>query len=268
MDTFVVCDIEKLANVTHIPIVLDGGIQKDIFIYDDHRTILNILFIAFKENIFKHTPNLIFFDRHDDAVKSFKIDEILEYLHVTDLKLADKEIFLPFVEYKLSSNDDDWLTAALELDLINNVVNIGNKENNNISQMNGTYLGNNKIHDIYSIGFEDFTSDGGVLDEKISTKGKIRSILTNLQIPYILDFDIDCFASQGPVSMNKVWTEEDFNSVFNNDLMATYIESLISQAEFVTICREPLHCGGIGCSNKLLSLLDECLFNGELNTEI
>ena len=52
--------------------------DKHIFLYDDHRTILNVLFEASKIVEDKRIPNLIYFDKHDDACQSKPKSVLLE----------------------------------------------------------------------------------------------------------------------------------------------------------------------------------------------
>ena len=61
--------------------------------------------------------------------------------------------FKDYVEYDISSRDDDWVKVAFELGLIKNLVNIGNLENTNISDMdNHSYISRDgAVHHAHSI---------------------------------------------------------------------------------------------------------------------
>ena len=61
---------------------------KHIILYDDHRTLLNILFEAKKLGEFAETPNLIYFDLHDDACTLLPKSQLLERMGVKDLSEA------------------------------------------------------------------------------------------------------------------------------------------------------------------------------------
>lgn len=69
-------DLYKLSYRTNVNVYSSGG--KNFVIYDDHRTLLNVIFEAHKSCCFTKIPNLIFFDFHDDACKSFAKSEILK----------------------------------------------------------------------------------------------------------------------------------------------------------------------------------------------
>ena len=43
--------------------------DRRIVLYDDHRTLLNVLYVSMHEGLFSDTvTNVVSFDRHDDAV--------------------------------------------------------------------------------------------------------------------------------------------------------------------------------------------------------
>ena len=98
---------------------------KYIVLYDDHRTLLNILFEAKKLGEFAETPNLIYFDLHDDACTLLPKSQLLERMGVKDLSEATSKQFWSFVEFDLGVLDDDWLLTGMELDLIKNAILIG-----------------------------------------------------------------------------------------------------------------------------------------------
>lgn len=53
---------------------------------------------------------------------------------------------------------------------------------------------------------------------------------------------------------------------YEHDEVRFFMREIISRCQFITICREPGCCGGIGESNKILEYLDQYLFEGNLGT--
>lgn len=255
--------------------------DKHIILYDDHRWILNVIFEAMKLNSFnEQIPNVIYFDHHDDAcytdvkLSKYGVDDIL--------KLSSKD-FWSLIEFELSSQDDDWVTAGMELGLINDVVCIGSETNHNINSWdNNTYkTATNIEHKGFCIGHLKWeTGSRGVLGDSILKYPyyqKIRDVfgykrsksIIQPSIPYILDFDLDCFTTECR-DTTFAWPEVFFKDEFwpeNNYDYRIFVEQLIEKASIITICREPRCCGGIGESNKILGYLDRYLFDGVLGTE-
>lgn len=257
--------------------------DKTIILYDDHRCILTALFEAHKLGIINNATNLITFDRHDDACEIHPDSmSIIDSIIACGLNKISSRDFKNFVEYDISEKDDDWVRVAFELNLIQNIVNIGNIENSNIMDFqNHIYKSSNGIeHKAYVIGhlFDELNTHGGSLgDMALYQENKdIHEIFgynligsenfSNDYQNFVLDFDLDCFTTD---CQNKVyaWPESIFTREYNNETTGYFMYNLIQRAKFITICREPSYCGGIGESNKILSYLDKYFFHGHLGTK-
>lgn len=262
------------------------GNDKHIILYDDHRCLLNILFEAHKLGLFPKTPNLLYFDRHEDAcgtpTSKGKLLAKFNVKQIIDISARD---FWSFVEFDLSEIDDDWLLTGMELGLINDAVLIGQKENSNISRMDNIYEDTDKgKHQIFSIRhLNDSLGCRGCLGDNVIKESyyeNVRNILEYNQPPYgrhdkfseeltrpiVLDFDLDCFTTECE-EKRYAWPENIFKSMFyDNHTVNDFMQRMIERASFITICREPDCCGGIGESNKILSYLDKYLFYGYLGT--
>lgn len=253
-----------------------------IILYDDHGCILTVLFEARKLGIINHNINLITFDRHDDA-RPVHLDSMPFIGNCVEVGLENisSKDFKTFVEFDISDNDDDWVKVAFELNLIQDIVNIGNVENYNIEDLpNHTYITQNGTeHKGFVLGHlrDELNDHGGSLEDMAlydvkadihrifgyNIKGE-KGLATKFQ-DYILDFDLDCFTTE---CQDKVfaWPESIFAKEYNNDMVGYFMNNLIRRAKFITICREPSYCGGIGESNKILSYLDRYFFGGCLGT--
>lgn len=259
--------------------------DKNIILYDDHRSILNVLFEAKKIDFFEKTPNLIFFDRHDDACNpDIKLKELLKKWNVKNIKDVPSRDFWSFVEFDLGGLDDDWLLAGMELDLINHAVVIGQKENSNIKDMNFEFKSSNGIlHEMFDIPHLNYSLDcRGCLGDSVINPyyEKVRNIFEynkppydsfpkfskEVTYPFVLDFDLDCFTTDCE-GKQYAWPEMIFKEkYYDNENVHSFMYNLINRSSLITICREPQCCGGLGESNKILRYLDYYFFEEQLNT--
>lgn len=248
--------------------------DKQIVIYDDHRWILNVLFKWYKEK--QTSINIVSFDAHDDAAGCANRSSLLELIGVTDLKGATERQFSSFVEYDIGTQDDDWLTVACKLDLINDSCTIGNVNNSNILNMgNELESESGRKHSLYELSYDlnvELGCRGKLGDACKYDKNKgVRKFFGIEQSynhcigkmkPFILDFDLDFFT----ISSNDLtfaWPDKMWNETFGNCSKARFfMQQLIEKAELITICREPDYCGSIAESNQILRTLDYIFFDG------
>lgn len=276
-------ELSYRANVmTRRYVDIYNNVDKTIVIYDDHRWILNVLFYLRAKNYFEgQTPNIIYFDKHDDAapIRESVIDYFKRRETIVE-PITDRD-FGSIVEFDLHPDDADWVTTGMEFGLIKDVVCIGSEYKDYISKWEDniykTYNGiNHKGFCISHLNSE--LCDQGVIGDSMIKQPyykEVRDIfgyksennIQNPENPYILDFDLDCFTS---VCMDKIiaWPEEIFKREYVKSYKTQYfVKNIISNASIITICREPGCCGGIGESNKILEYLDEYFFKGALGTK-
>lgn len=256
--------------------------NKEIIVYDDHRCILTALFEARKLGIIDKSTNLITFDRHDDARPIHPdTDKLLDKWVDADLSEISSRDFKSFVEFDISERDDDWVNVGMELGLINNVVNIGCDENFNIQEWhNSTYadkVGRNHLGFVIGHLRDALNRHGGsIADVAKKSNDRLRAVIgynieslyPSLQddVDFVLDFDLDCFTTE---CMGKrfAWPESIFLKEYAPDSAAGYfMHDMISKSKFITICREPSFCGGIGEADKILGYLDRFFLHGCLGS--
>lgn len=266
------------ANINHYSVETYCG-RKDVLIYDDHRTLFSILFSIQKHKLIEGLPNLIYFDQHDDAVTPLmSIEERLSSLNNGDIdKLADKRVWT-YGEFELGIMDDDWLCAAMDLNLIKDAFLIGGRTNLNTGDIDARYNDEKDQHRLYDIEHLHVAlNNRGILEDNFYHEAPeddveyIRSIfgVKGKQMdstPFVLDFDLDCFATECE-GQTMAWSEQVFIERFCHNLKVfELMQKLLAHCSLITICREPSCCGGIGESNKILQYLDKYFFDYALKT--
>lgn len=251
-----------------------------VFIYDDHRWILNVLFTLYKNRIH---PNLIYFDAHDDAARCRTKSELLRCLGVEELPDASLKQFSAFVDFDQRVDDGGWLSTALELNLIGDVVNIGSRYKANIQQMNGSYVSEaGDMHNVfelasdleYELGCRGALGDLQKEDEYCKLRdffgiNKYYNNKVRVKSPYVLDFDLDFFTISSDNDRLHGWTEKVLQYHFPlYSKQYNFLRDLIRGASIITICREPDYCGSLGDSNRILEMLDSYFFEGYLGTDV
>ena len=269
-------DIAQRANINH-----KNTSENEVVIYEDHRTILNVLYhLKTKRNI-EEPFDLVMFDNHDDfcEVKPSTKKRITNFL-----KKPSVEKLYQIVEFDLSTMDDDWVKAGMELGLIGNVF-LFNSEKCSIrheaayvTKKFGTkYLYN--VGDVWSaLGYHSILNDpikteytqfwtdfGWELQE-----GYFR--FSNNKRKFIFDIDLDCFSTQildktiaipEDVLIPKLmdFSRPQYHYYHNSK---DFMKDLIKDSELVTICFENGCCGGIRQAHKIFNIVDYVLFDNEL----
>ena len=198
-------ELAHRANINVYTIEIDG-IQKYVVLYEDHRTILNVLYFARMKGIFSSAPNIIYFDHHDDACEIY--GDKLEKIKALPISEENFQTFWQFVEFFLGAMDDDWVWAGMYLDLIRNAVRVGGSQDDNIQRINEMFNHIGKyLHPIYHLD-EELAYKGCFTDVFSRTPEAdyhVRSIFdanfateenTEKDTPFVLDFDLDCFTGE------------------------------------------------------------------------
>lgn len=253
-----------------------------IVLYEDHRWLLNVLFALRK---YIERPNLVYFDAHDDAAPCEDKSMLLNKIGVNDLSEATPKQFSAFVDYDQDIDDGGWLTTAMELDLVGDVVNIGNRNNSNIQDFNGLFKSEDGgVHNVFELcgNLEYELGNRGKLGDafKVKEYRDIRDFFgiaksyddtysLSLKNDFVLDFDLDYFTISISDDGTHGWTERIFNKKYPwGSKQNRFLRYLIEKSSVITICREPGCCGSIGDSNRILNILDRYYFEGRLGTEV
>lgn len=249
-------------------------VDKDIILYDDHRYILNVIFHAMKKGYIQNPPDLVFFDEHDDFAKIGKTKQsIIKDLNVQNIIDISEQEFYKFVEFHTGRDDGDWLRYAVELNLLRNVVVVGQHYNDNVRYLHQhKYTGSDGVeHKLFEINHlvDELKRPGALYKDSFTDpqhpeRDDIRNIIHSKNV--ILDFDLDCFTTEC-MGYTFAWPEDVFVSEYvkNREVYSLMID-LMQRSKFITIAKEPACCGGLGESNKILSYLDRYFFKGTMGT--
>lgn len=263
-------ELGRRSNIHHYTIE-SAYFKKELILYDDHRCLLNILHEFNKQS--KEIPNLIYFDYHDDCVvPPISIQDRLNIFGSVNIKDVPPERFWNYTEFQLSTLDDDWLTAAMDFGFIENAVCVGVKKDNNVQKLNQRYQGRHTLFTMDHLDWE--VGNRGKLgdtfketEENIYLRTLFQYNKETLEQPFLLDFDLDCFATDC-LDKTIAWPRRIFFERYvENIKVRSLMIDLMKRASIITICREPECCGGLGESNKILSYLDDYFFENSLGTQ-
>lgn len=268
-------DLKKRANIDVYEVEIVEGVKKYVIIYEDHRTLLNVLFYARMKGVLTQSPNLIYFDYHDDArvfLDQQKLDANMPRTFLQD----EFEQFWNFVEFSLAFDDNDWVFTGMHYDLIKKAVCVGVEEYDSTKALNKHFAGTNHYlclsrHLDYELGdhgcFQGRTSLNDGEDKMIRDIFKLNLPTEQnpeIDTPFVLDFDLDCFS--GAIDDTRMaWPEKVFCKRYCGTGAAEFLRDLMCRASFITICRESRYCGGIGEANKILYYLDKYFFYAQLH---
>lgn len=273
-------DLENMAGVRVLFLTTLSGKEVPIVIYEDHRTIINVLFRIRKMGKINESVNVIYFDRHDDALDPDEM--VIEYSQKFDPLTADERDFFSLVEFNLSSNDDDWLVSGMHLNLIKDALSIGMFDNFKSNKVVIDHLGNS--HRLIQINHlsETLCYKGSLIDHlEGSEEIKVAKRMLGFNIDnsrefiipenkYIVDFDLDCFTLPTFRNYTFPWPEsifkDEFQSLVYNEHynVSCFINKILDNAELVTMCYESKYTGGINNSNLILNQLNKYVFNNSL----
>ena len=107
-------ELSKRANINHKRTDIS-----EVIIYEDHRTILNVLYFLKTKKQLDFPIDIIMFDDHDDGIEPSK--SAIKKITSFNKNQPEIEDFWKFTEFNLRSLDDDWVKAGMQLGLINNV---------------------------------------------------------------------------------------------------------------------------------------------------
>ena len=258
--------------------------SKDVVLYEDHRTILNVLFYLKIKTPTSFPLNVILFDDHDDA--GIPAKEALAQIEKFLAKEPTLREFWSFTEFDLRNRDDDWIKAGMELGLVNNLFLFNSKES--VLSFESMYrtkkFGTKKI---YNLGFIwDALVDKGCLNATFNKvefgsmwkdfgwkfNKKYDRHIFNPGKQFIVDFDLDCFTTE---ILNKrlAIPEEVLFEKFSKSVKTCnhlvfncqdFVKELIQKSLITTMCFESTYCGGFRQSFRAFEMVDYLFFDNQL----
>jgi hypothetical protein len=258
--------------------------HSDVVVYEDHRTILNVLFAIKRETECPLPVDIYLFDDHDDAVHpSNEAHKIIADFNNVEPSYRE---FWNFTEFDIQPLDDDWVTVGMELGLINNVFLFNSTQTSIqfVEEYKTNHHGTKRIYNLgevwQALSYKGILSDPIKYDEysvlwtdfgwQWSTKlGKFEFTPRN---PFIVDFDLDCFSFHLMGKQMAIPREvllEKLNERIVSDCHLYYnptvfIKELIDKSILTTLCFEQGCCGGIYESYKIFNIVDELFFDSQI----
>jgi len=253
--------------------------EKDLILYEDHRSLVFVLWHALNvvEPPLAEPPTLVYFDHHDDAkAPSAPVRAIFNNLRSAG---TDRGV-MEAVEWDLSSLDDDWLIAAMELGVLKDAICVGADITPNLGQFHTQVTDHTGgVHNIFKIGhlWDALAHQGPLVDQ--AQAGQYQPLWTSLgwapteypeprtpgNPPLIVDFDLDYF-SYHLLGQTLTWPNGMFDKKLGSISQSTYARGLrartffgwlLSEASFLTVARESPYCGGtLGSEQALQNLMD------------
>jgi hypothetical protein len=268
--------------------VRHSAAEKDVYVYEDHRVILQVLHSAVIEKKIKPPVNLVYFDYHADDKPPLNNHPMQTLLKQYRKQLPAEREFWSFVEWDCDTLDGDWLKVGMEIGLIQNALVVGCQSDGTATEEDNQYKDHTgQNHHIYNFGHlwdrwlndaakaANYSDAWDLLGWKLS-QGKFDFDAANgPPLPLILDFDLDCFSVPGPEGEQRhiPWPTDTLFELFTRPLphwtaglnYGRFLQALAERASLITIARESAYCGGFQASARLLRDLDMLLFSGLLD---
>lgn len=262
------------------------GLSTPAFVHRDHRWTLAILRWAQLEG---HLPTpcvLVTFDRHTDALRP------RHYVKLQSHKPYDLSIdsVIAICNSALSTIDDDWITAGMELGILSDAVILGVQETFHLDDLEEFVDSTGTKHALYFPGLP-----GG----ELQFKGELSDVVRDSEVEplwkllhwspprgesngfaptrpkFALDFDLDCFVMAWSHYLlpwlDEVWQKEFFeiSDYWSTKGVsgATWLRDLRAAAGLLTISTEPDYCGGDAKASQIFNDLNRHLFASLLRRE-
>ncbi len=272
-----ISDLSKRCNIN-----TKQTYNSEVVIYEDHRTILNVLYFLKANQLANFPIDLFMFDDHDDFLRPS--DGALERIAEFNANAPTEREFWSFTEFDLRTLDDDWVKAGMELGLINNVFLFHSSDASyTFSETYQTQsFGEKRVYNLGTVWdaltfhgcLDDFSNEAeyGRLWEDmgwIKNGNKFEFVREN---NFILDFDLDCFSTfildksyaipEEILIKNFEEYRRSENHYYGKATM--FVKKLIEESVLTTVCFENNSCGGFRESHKIFETFDYLFFEGEI----
>jgi len=268
-------------------VTLDGlesvhGASVPAFVHREHRWTLTLLRWAQMKGHLPIPSKLVVFDAHHDALPPRR-DEELKALQPYDLSIPGT---IGICNNNLSINNDDWITAGMELGIISDAVVFGVQDRSSLDYLSTFPDSRGGKHHLFFTGLPGrglaYQGDLSDLsrDRQLSALWNVlgwepgggKTRFRDDREKFAFDFDLDCFT----VSWNGYtfpWPEEVWENEFQkeSDYPTTrgwtgvgWLKQLKERAGMITFATEPRCCGGDMKVNAIWNCVNGYLFAGNL----
>ena len=273
-------DLDKRANF-NVNLINVFCEEIPLIRFEDHRSTLIPMYHARKiGNIIpENPPTLLCFDHHDDGLAPKDIESLAKF---TNSEVDIREFF-DYVEWELSTGDDDWLKAGMEIGLIGDVIMFGVERDSNFQLPKNGYLDHRGVvHNIWMLKhlWHELSMAGSLGD--LAKKDEVEDLWRVLgwngrsfcepTSKFIVDFDLDCF-SHTIGGMRMAWPQDVIAAKFetrvegsqhNSYVPREFLQSIMVKSIYISVCHESDCCGGLGESVRVLEVLDDLFWENTL----
>ena len=277
--------IDSLSNLSQrANINIKSTTNADVVIYEDHRTILNVLYFLKTQQQLEFPFDLILFDNHDDGCTPS--ETALNKINKFNQSSPSLQEFWSFTEFDLNGLDDDWIKAGMELNLINNVFLFNATETNInfLEHYETKCFGTKKYYNLgtlwNALSFRGCLYDAVKFDQYGELWEDFGWVYNRedgrfdfaQDRQFLLDFDLDCFSMSildKRVAIPKGLLIEKFKAqhIHQNHYYYSwenFVRELIERSVITTICFENVFCGGYRETFKIFETIDYLFFDNQL----
>jgi len=277
-------DLNTLIELDELKSINYGGITP-MYLHNDHRYCLPLLYEAQSQNNVPKPINLILFDAHHDL--AYPNSELLTKLHQMRLDGFSFEELLLVCKDQLRQDDSDWIYAGMELGMIDNLVSFGVQfdEPDRKPKYEDQTGYEHTLHVLCCTPGQLLGYQGSLSD--VARQNELRSLwnlfqwelvpqegfqFSNERAKIWLNIDLDCFVINWQDYLFP-WPDEVFVDRFEipSDYWSTngwtgkqFFQKLFETSGLLTIAREPSYCGGEEKTNEVFNKVNHYLFDNSL----
>ncbi len=245
-----------------------------VVVFDDERAVLTALWEATHLGWLRETPTLIRLDAHHDQ---WPLAASGEAAWLEAIRRNDRREVWNSVEFDIGCDDADWVRAAVVAGLVRDIVTFYVTERPDPPAVPG-------VRSLLLGGLGAELGPGGAL----ALAGPADTSAANLDIPgwdartarfgadgrpVVLSIDLDAFSTDELGDQPRAWPDEQLEEELCTPRphaggalrVADVLRGIAQDAALVTIAREPWYCGGDLAAARLLSVLDEVVFDSALH---
>jgi hypothetical protein len=249
----------------------------DVIIHNDHRFALIPAFLAQQRSLLPRPATLISFDRHHDALELRRGRDPLTTFQLEQTTTAE---IVDLCRDHLSSLDDDWIKAGMELGIISDAAVFGVQDDSHADNLLEYVDSRGTLHRTFILGlpgnalaFQGYLSDFARREElaelwRVLNWDPRNGGFTENAQGWWLSIDLDLFVVTWE-TYTLPWPDEIYEGEFSLEPGYGAVDHLngcrlfhefVRRAGLITVAREPTYCGGESKCDRIWSDVKRILF--------